>query len=144
MRRVRIAEPHDGEKRLARRADRISLGRVAAFLAAAVCLLAALLLQIYLVASWHCWWQGASLGSRMLSNSTLIFALGLASLWSHARGRLSWAPAALTLFLIFWNALLTAQYMTGMIPPEKPVSAQTLAANQARVLPFAWRHWRAK
>ena len=111
---------------------------------ASVALFIALALQIYLVAAWHCWWQGASVGSRMLSNCTLIFALGLACLWSHFRDRLSLAPAFLTLFLIVWNALMIAQYMSGMIPTEEPVSAATLITNQSKVLPYFWRHIQKK
>ena len=102
----------------------------------------ALFLQIYLVAAWHCWWQGASLGSRMLSCSTLIFALGLAAVWDRLRNRLVAAPVILTLFFIAWNSLITAQYMSGMIPPEKPVTARTLLENQVRVVPYFIKHLR--
>ncbi|MBN1867762.1 hypothetical protein JW916_10760 [Candidatus Sumerlaeota bacterium] len=97
--------------------------------------------QVYVVAAWHCWWQGASVGGRMFSNCTLIFALGLASLWTPLRGRALWIAAGVTLFLMIWNTLIIAQYMTRMIPAEGPVTARELIVNQVRVVPRFLRHF---
>ncbi len=104
---------------------------------------AALFLQIYLVAAWHCWWQAASVGSRMLSCGTAIFALGLAAVWSRCRGRRIVIAVFATLFFMFWNTLLVAQYMSRMIPTESPVTARTLLENQTKVIPhflkYVWQ-----
>lgn len=98
-------------------------------------------LQVYFIAAWWCWWQGASVGGRMFSNCTMIFVWGLAYLWQlfpSRRGR-SWA-VGITLFLIFWNALIIMQYQSAMIPPEDPVTFTQLYQNQFKVLPFFLEH----
>ena len=112
--------------------------------ACAVPLILALLLQVYLVAAWHCWWQGAALGSRMLSNSTVIFAIGLAWVWEQARGWKVAAACAATTVMVGWNALLVMQYMTGMVDPEAPVTVRQLWGNQFGAIPHFVRHMQGK
>ena len=71
----------------------------------------------------------------------MIFVWGLACLWQlfpSRRGR-SWA-VGITLFLIFWNALIIMQYQSAMIPPEDPVTFTQLYQNQFKVLPFFLEH----
>lgn len=102
-----------------------------------IALLLAFCLQVYLISSWYCWWQGASFGGRMFSSCSYIFVMGLASLWSHAKTSLArQAVALLTLGLIVWNILLALQYISRMIPAEEPVSMGQIIENQLRVLPF--------
>jgi hypothetical protein len=106
-------------------------------------LLAAFALQVYFIGAWWCWWQGASVGGRMFSNSTALFVLGLATLWdgwSQGRRRVWSAVAGLTLLAILWNALIILQYQSALIPPEAPVTLGELYGNQARVIPHFLSH----
>ncbi len=98
--------------------------------------LAAFGFQIYLISVWHCWWQGESVGARMFSSCTFLFIFGLASFWNeiHKRWNLS-IPLVLTILLIGWSSLLTAQYLFRLIPAEQPVAITTLLNNQSRVIP---------
>ncbi len=104
-------------------------------------LLLAFALQVYFIAAWWCWWQGASVGGRMFSNCTVLFTLGLAALWDARPGR-QWQKIALgvTLAGLVWNALIVLQYQSAMIPPEDPVSLVQLYQNQFRVIPFFINH----
>ena len=104
-------------------------------------LLVAFFLQVYFVASWWAWWQGASFGGRMFCNSSFIFILGLAALWERFKGK-AWrvASVAITVFFILWNALLVMQYESAMIPPEEPISVAELYQNQFFVVPFFLNH----
>ena len=97
--------------------------------------LAAFGFQLYLISVWHCWWQGESVGARMFSSCTFIFIFGLASFWNgiHKRWNLA-IPLVLTILLIGWSSLLTAQYLSRLIPPEQPVAVTTLLHNQTRVI----------
>jgi hypothetical protein len=101
----------------------------------------AFVLQIYFIAAWWCWWQGASVGGRMFSNCTIVFVFGLAALWD-SRPHRSWLKIGLgaTLFFWVWNALIVMQYQSAMIPPEAPVSLTQLYQNQFRVIPFFIQH----
>jgi len=45
------------------------------------------LLQLYLVASWSTWWQGASYSGRMFVSSLPLIAFGLANLFSYLSRR---------------------------------------------------------
>lgn len=104
-------------------------------------LLLAFGLQVYLIASWWCWWQGASFGGRMFSNCTFIFVLGLSALWEIlAKIGKRWLGIGITLFLIAWNVLLVMQYESAMIPPEAPISIAQLFKNQFFVIPFFLEH----
>jgi hypothetical protein len=107
-------------------------------------LLLALILQIYLISAWHSWWQGASFGSRMLSNCALIVAVGCACAWTTFQHSRTWIPWLVSSFLILWNMLLMVQYRSGMIPAEKPVSARTLITNQPTAIPYFYRHIRGQ
>lgn len=104
-------------------------------------LLAAFLLQLYLISSWWSWWQGASFGSRMFSNCSFIFVFGLAALWDYFADR-RWQLAAIivTGFFIVWNGLLILQYESGMIPPETPISIGQLIENQFSAIPYFYNH----
>ncbi len=98
-------------------------------------------LQVYLVASWWCWWQGSSFGGRMFANCSLIFVWGLAAFWDN----LPWKRSQLigigvTLFLMGWNALLVLQYESGMIPSEAPVTIGEILHNQLFAIPHFINH----
>jgi hypothetical protein len=107
--------------------------------------LTAFALQVYFIAAWWCWWQGASVGGRMFSNCTLIFVWGLAYFWqqfyqwfANRQGH-QWA-VIITLGLVIWNVLLVMQYQSAMIPPEDPVTLTQLYQNQFKVIPFFIEH----
>ncbi|MEB3226910.1 MAG: hypothetical protein VKJ27_00865 [Synechocystis sp.] len=101
--------------------------------------------QVYFIAAWWCWWQGASVGGRMFANCTLAFVFGLAALWDYRPGT-SWQKWGLgiTLFLIGWNALIVLQYQSGMIPPEAPITLRELYQNQFQVIPYFLQHLMGK
>ena len=104
-------------------------------------LLIAFLVQVYLVASWYCWYQGTCFGGRMFCNCTFVFVMGLAFLWSHCRTRIMNAAAiAVTTFLILWNFSLMLQLESGMIPADKPVAFSTITENHIRVIPTFINH----
>lgn len=98
-------------------------------------------LQVYFIAAWWCWWQGASVGGRMFSNCTILFVFGLAALWAARPGR-SWLKVGLgaTFLGWIWNALIIMQYQSAMIPPEAPITLAQLYQNQFRVIPFFIEH----
>ena len=104
-------------------------------------LLITFLAQVYFIASWWSWWQGASVGGRMFSNCTFLFVFGLACLWEKLASR-PWQKWSLgiTLFLIFWNFLIIMQYQSAMIPPEDPITLRELYQNQFKVIPFFINH----
>ena len=106
-----------------------------------VILLTAFALQVYLIASWWCWWQGASFGGRMFANCSFIFVLGLAAFWDYFP-RPSWQRwgVGITLFFIVWNGLLGLQYESGMIPPEDPVTMTQIIKNQPLAIPYFLNH----
>ena len=106
-----------------------------------IILLTAFALQVYLVASWWCWWQGASFGGRMFANCSFIFVLGLAAFWDYFP-RPSWHRwgVGITLFFIIWNGLLGLQYESGMIPPEEPVTMTQIIRNQPLAIPYFLNH----
>jgi hypothetical protein len=94
-------------------------------------------LQVYVVASWHNWWQGASFGGRMFCSSSYIFVMGLAALWRGVKTlRAERFVGLLVLGFVIWNVLLVMQYTSGMIPAEAPISMIRLVRNQFRVIPF--------
>jgi hypothetical protein len=98
-------------------------------------------LQVYLVASWWCWWQGSSFGGRMFINCSLIFVWGLAAFWDNLSCKRSpLIGVVVTLFLIGWNALLILQYESGMIPSEKAVTFERVLHNQLFVIPHFINH----
>ncbi len=73
-------------------------------------------LNVYLIASWHCWWYGGSFGHRAFVESLPLFALALAAWWTtqKATGR-RW----LTVYIVACSLLSTwlmVQYWTGVIP----------------------------
>lgn len=101
--------------------------------------------QVYFIAAWWCWWQGASVGGRMFANCTFLFVFGLAGLWDSLPGK-NWQKWGLgiTLFFIIWNGLIVLQYQSAMIPPEAPVTLTELYQNQFKVIPYFIDHLMAK
>ncbi|MEM8777697.1 MAG: hypothetical protein AAGF26_02250 [Cyanobacteria bacterium P01_G01_bin.49] len=104
-------------------------------------LLTGFAMQVYLVAAWWSWWQGASFGGRMFSNCSFIFVLGLAAFWDYFP-RLSWQRWGIivTSFFIIWNGLLVLQYESGMIPAEDPVTMGRIIQNQPLAVPYFLDH----
>ena len=94
-------------------------------------------LQVYLVSSWWCWWQGSSFGGRMFSSCSLIFVWGLAAFWDNLPWKRSQLIGILvTLFFIGWNSLLILQYESAMIPSEDPVTMSQILHNQLFAIPY--------
>ncbi len=108
----------------------------------------ATLLALYVNASVHDWWAGASFGSRRFDGALVFFALGLAASIEWLLPRLERRPlAAVSLLLApfaFWNFLLMGVYFDGAIPPDGPASFQNAAADGAELVyrttgnPFSW------
>jgi len=102
-----------------------------------VALLLAFFLQVYFIASWYNWWQGASFGGRMFSSCSFIFVMGLAALWSRTKTSSTRQIAILsTSGFIVWNILLAMQYISRMIPAEETVLMGQIIVNQFKVIPF--------
>lgn len=82
--------------------------------------------QVYLVATWHAWWQGEAFGGRMLISTVPIFALGLAEVVVRLR-RISWRAVLIPgAVLVLWNFAFIVQYRFGFIPMGKPLTARQL------------------
>jgi hypothetical protein len=101
----------------------------------ALVLAAGFLIQLYLVAAWFEYWQGASFGGRMFIDISLGFVLGLAGLLEQVRGRAFLAAAAGVGALGVWNSLFMLQYGSGALPLEGPVSWPTVFSNQIAYAP---------
>ncbi|QUS61679.1 hypothetical protein [Synechocystis sp. PCC 7338] len=103
------------------------------------------LAQVYFIAAWWSWWQGASVGGRMFSNCTFLFVFGIARFWQKfPRQRWQKWAVFVTAIFAFWNMLIVLQYQSGMIPPEAPVTLVELYQNQFRVIPFFINHLLSK
>jgi hypothetical protein len=97
-------------------------------------LAAALVIQTYIIASWHVWWQGDSFGSRMFINSTPIFALGLAGFLAYLKTHLGWWSIwTLALFSLTWNFLFIIQYRFDLIPKGLPITWKQLTIDKLTV-----------
>lgn len=91
--------------------------------------------QVWVIGSWHDWWQGASLGGRMFASSSFAFTLGLAALWQALGSRAGRAVGAFaTASAVAWNVSLALQYRLGMIPAEAPVSLTGMASGHLELL----------
>jgi hypothetical protein len=94
-------------------------------------LLAAFLLQVYLMAS--LWGEevqlGVSFGFRHLTESLAALAPGLALLLERAPRRRFLALGGLLCLLVLWNLLLIGQYRYGLVPAAAGAPPETLLAN---------------
>ena len=89
----------------------------------AVPLVLVLILNLYIIASWFVGWQGASVGTRMLSNGTAVYALALAWLFTTVpagRPRKWLAGAAVACLL--WSGWMTLLYLANRVPIAQPVT----------------------
>jgi hypothetical protein len=77
-----------------------------------------LVLNIYVVLSWWCWWYGGGFGLRAFIESYVYLALPLAALWRWAFSR-GWIPGAVVIllagFFIRLNLFQSRQYREGML-----------------------------
>jgi len=78
-------------------------------------------MQLYLISSWHSWFQGDAFGGRMFIVCTPIFVLGLSSLVDYAANRWSWKLLyALAAIIIAWNFLLLVEYRFDLVTAQQP------------------------
>ncbi len=90
------------------RSEQRVLGRMALVCCAA---------QLYVVASWWCWWMGNSFGNRGFLSLTPLFILGLATVLTRLTQ--PWARRlflAGTVCLVLWNTVLMFAQLSEMIP----------------------------
>ncbi len=98
-------------------------------------LIATFLLQLYIIAAWHEWWQGDSFGGRMFISCAPIFGLGLAALLEYLYKRAGWWPLVLiALPALTWNTLFVIQYRLGFISKIDPISWRELTLGKVKVL----------
>jgi len=87
-----------------------------------VSLFIGVLLNIYINASWHCWWFGVSFGQRALEGFIIATALGISEVqripWKLAKR----AIAILCILLAIWNVNMTGGALRGYIPLDQPVT----------------------
>ena len=72
-----------------------------------------LLIHIYVVASWWCWWYGGCFGQRSMIESLAILAIPLAALINKVFEKFSWQRLALGIVIILMfilNIIQTFQY----------------------------------
>ena len=76
-----------------------------------------MILNIYIIFSWWCWWYGGTLGQRSFIESYSLLAIPLASLVKHIsnvsvrmRAPLLWVGGLVAVFLIWLNIFQTYQF----------------------------------
>jgi hypothetical protein len=77
-----------------------------------------LVLFVYVVFSWWCWWYGGSFGSRPMIETYGILALPLAAFLSQFFGRSLWRQTIVGAFLLFFvvlNQFQMSQYRTSLL-----------------------------
>jgi hypothetical protein len=77
-----------------------------------------LVVNIYIVLSWHCWWYGGSFGLRAFVDSYSILALPLAAFigWCmDKRSFIKYGLLSILCVLVVFNLFQTAQYRHGAI-----------------------------
>lgn len=76
-----------------------------------------IMLFIYVVFSWWCWWYGGSFGQRVMIDLYPVLSLGLLSLitWAFARLFRAIVAVAVASIIICFSALQTFQYRDGLI-----------------------------
>ena len=76
-------------------------------------------LEVYIIASWWCWWMGYSFGNRGFLNLSPIFILGLAAFYTTLERRWTRHLFAVMVALLFvWNMTLMLAYTSELIPYE--------------------------
>jgi hypothetical protein len=105
-------------------------------------------LALYVNASVHDWWAGASFGARRFDGMVPAFGLGLAVSLEWLLPRVQRRPAlvvglGLAPFAL-WNAMLIGTYFGGTIPKDGPASFRQVASDGVELLyrytgyPFSW------
>jgi len=77
-----------------------------------------MVLSVYAVFSWWCWWYGGSYGSRPMIDFYGVMAIPLAALVFHVRQSKLWAKLALAGvlgFLVYFNQIQMTQYRTSLL-----------------------------
>jgi len=72
-----------------------------------------LIVHIYVVASWWCWWYGGCFGQRSMIESFALLSLPLAAVINKVTEKLSWvriSTCVLIAFFVFLNIVQTFQY----------------------------------
>jgi hypothetical protein len=59
-------------------------------------------IQLYIIASWHYWWQGASVSGRMFISLLPLITFGFATLYKNLQEQ-SWKPIHFTLLIGFFT-----------------------------------------
>lgn len=79
------------------------------------------LLNIYVLSSWECWWYAASFGSRVMIDSYVVFAIFLGFFISEIKP-VNWKKILVAFFcasFIILNLLQTTQFFRGIIPLDR-------------------------
>ena len=77
-------------------------------------------LQIYVGGSVASWTVAGGFGQRRLVSITAALVIGYAAVWHMARSRRARATlAAVTLFAVYWNLALTAEFATGLMDRQR-------------------------
>ncbi|MFZ9943659.1 MAG: hypothetical protein ACO3O0_08625 [Bacteroidia bacterium] len=81
------------------------------------------LLNLFIVASWSCWWYAESFSQRSLVQSYALLAFPLCAFYSyglyHSRRLISVLILAMTLLLVSFNLFQTWQFKNGLIHPSR-------------------------
>ncbi len=103
-------------------------------LAAALALLIGV--EIYIVASWWAWWQGAASGGRMFLSGMWIWVLGLAIAIEWLSEHKAWIrPAsAAGVLLVVWNGAALLQYRLNYVPSDAPLSWRQMTVDRVAMI----------
>jgi hypothetical protein len=96
--------------------------------------------QLYLVASWSCWWGGASFGNRFFISSLPFLSIGMPILFLRLSKYVHYSLViAGIILLIVWNMGLLLQYATLMVPREDAIPwLRVVKQNIADVPYLVW------
>jgi len=94
-----------------------------------------LLMQLYVNASWNCWWFANAYGARAFINCTFIFVLGLCTFFDFAqrKGRFLTILGGSALIIV-WNLLFIVQFSLKLISHTESISWSVMARNQVGVI----------
>lgn len=105
-----------------------------------LCCVAALAIYLYAIGCYEDWAGISSFGNRFFVSLTVLFVLGLASLFDFLAGvlnerRANFLASGAISILILWNMGMIFQWGTHLIPARGPISWRDAAYNQVTVVP---------
>jgi hypothetical protein len=78
-----------------------------------------MVINIYLIGSWSCWWLGSCFGNRAFIDSYVLFAIPMAFFYASLKTRVSrWLIGILAAGFIAFTMAATLGYSMGLVPSD--------------------------